>query len=275
MDTFELLSSTYFPHQWLGSLNFLMEEGHVVAPRGKATREMPQYTIQVAMNKPVLTVPSRKLNYAFMAAEAYWILTGDNRVSSIAPYNQRIAQFSDDGETFFGAYGPKIRSQLEYVVRKLTEDRDTRQAGLTLWRENPPPTKDVPCTVAMWFQIRGSELNCHVFMRSSDMWLGIPYDVFNFSMVAYYVCSLLNSAQPWLSPGTLFLTAASSHLYMENVDAAIECVNRQDILPQPYAPAILYRNTSALVNWLKDLRETKKGRDLRWWEVLHGQTEQG
>ena len=173
---------------------------------------------------------------------------------------------SDDGETFFGAYGPKIVAQLDYVVAKLLEDQDTRQAGLTIWRENPPATKDVPCTVAAFFNIRNGQLNAHVFMRSSDVWLGVPYDVFNFSMLAHLVCAHLNKRGLRVAPGHLFLTAASSHLYAINWDDAKLCV-MGDVLEQHETPHILFEDPGEMMDWLRDLRETRPGDDLRWWEV--------
>jgi thymidylate synthase len=251
---------------WIEALNDILINGHEVSPRGKLTREILQRTLQVNMRKPVLTVPDRGLNYRFMAAEAYWILSGDNRVATIAPYNSRIAEFSDDGETFFGAYGPKIVAQLDYVVDKLLEDQDTRQAGLTIWRENPPATKDVPCTVAVFFSIRDSRLNAHVFMRSSDVWLGVPYDVFNFSMLAHLVCARLNRSGLSISPGQLFLTAASSHLYAVNWGDAKLCV-MGSILEQYETPRVLFEDPNEMMAWLRDLRETHPGDNLRWWEV--------
>lgn len=252
---------------WLDAIGDILTNGSEVAPRGQLTKEILQRTLRVDMRRPVLTVPQRKLSYRFMAAEAYWILTGDDRVSTIAPYNKNISQFSDNGETFFGAYGPKIVAQLNYVIDKLLADQDTRQAGLTIWRENPPVTKDVPCTVAVFFNIRGGKLNCHVFMRSSDVWLGVPYDVFNFSMLSHIVCCLLNENGLAVEPGTLHLTAASSHLYLRNLEAAAECIDKDDVLKQPKTPTTLFQNSAAFATWLRDLRDTKPGHYLRWWEV--------
>ena len=108
-----------FSRIWLQALNDILTNGDCVAPRGKMTREIPQRTIVVDMRKPVLRVPDRSLSFKFMVAEAFWILSGDDRVETIAPYNSRIADFSDDGERFFGAYGPKIVAQLPYIVEKL------------------------------------------------------------------------------------------------------------------------------------------------------------
>ncbi len=255
---------------WLDALHDVLRNGDLVCPRGKMTKEIQQRTIVVDTRRPVLRVPARNINHRFMAAEAYWILSGDDRVATIEPYNKNIAAFSDDGVRFFGAYGPKIIQQLPYIIKKLNEDESTRQAGLTIWRECPPATKDVPCTVAIFFSIRAGFVNIHVFMRSSDLWLGVPYDVFNFSMLCHLVCGYLNQRRPIdlsLKPGKLFLTAASSHLYETNWEAAEQCLSSPFAM-QPETPHQLWINPSVLMGWLCVLRYSKTGEKMRWWEDL-------
>lgn len=261
-----------FSTTWVDLLRDVLTSGVEVAPRGLATKELPQHTIQVDMMRPVLMVPGRKLNYQFMAAEAYWILTGDNRVATIAPYNKRIADFSDDGVTFYGAYGPKVLGQLQYVVSTLLKDRSTRQAGLTIWRENPKATRDVPCTVAIFFGLRQGKLNVHVFMRSSDIWLGIPYDVFNFAMLGHFVCAWFNqdptaTLSP-IEPGQLYLTAASSHLYQTNWEAAMACLEEKAAKEQQPVPPYWTQDPYLLLERLSYLRASRPGDATRWWEAL-------
>jgi thymidylate synthase len=267
---------------WHDQLHAVLYRGaQNVSPRGAKTREILHSTVHLDSRLCVLKNPVRKLSYRFMAAEAYWIMSGSDQVAEIAPYNARIHEFSDNGVDYFGAYGPKVVAQKDYVVKKLRDDRDSRQAGLTIWRENPPQTKDVPCTVAMFFQLRSSFLHCQVFMRSSDVWLGLPYDMFNFSMIVHGICAELNSGVDPTStfgklaiPGVLSITMASSHLYEQNTAAAGECVNfaqsfenklDRALTPSPY---FLYPNTgwNNNVELLKQLRETKPGDFGRWWE---------
>jgi len=174
----------------------------------------------------VVTCPARKLNYRFMAAEALWISAGRNDLGGLTDVNPNMARFSDDGRTLAGAYGPRIRPQVPYVVASLIKDRDTRQAALTIWTPNPEPSKDTPCTVAMVFSIRENRLYQHVFMRSSDAWLGIPYDVFSFTLLAYEVACRYNQHKLLIggSPvglGHMTITCTSSHLYSENREAAV------------------------------------------------------
>lgn len=205
--------------EWYFNLKDVLHFGQRISPRGKNTLELVAETSKIDMNYPILVNPIRAINYKFMAAECYWILSGDNRVDGIAPYMQIIKNFSDDGETFFGAYGPKVIGQLKYVIEKLNKDPDTRQATLSIWRENPPETKDYPCTIAMTFFIRNDAIHCHTTMRSNDLWLGRPYDVFNFSMIT-------NAVRLWLDKkyklGSLHLTATSMHVYENNFEAAHE-----------------------------------------------------
>lgn len=258
-----------FTKVWLETLSDLIHDGERVAPRGLATYDIPGRQIVVDMRDPVLRVAARKLSYQFMAAEAHWILTGDDSTAGIVPWNKRIAEFSDDGVRFFGAYGPPIQAQLNHVVESICRDPATRQAALTIWRQNPPATRDTPCTVAMVFRLRGLKLDNHVFMRSSDAWLGLPYDVFNFSMVAHQVCCRLNHdkrLERWVEPGDLYLTCASSHLYERDRPGAEECLKNAHVFHRRETPPRLHDSEVSLIKTLADLRDSKPGDPLRWWE---------
>jgi thymidylate synthase len=258
---------------WLNHASMILAAGDHVKPRGKNTLEIPHKCIDVDMRTPVMTFPDRKLNYKFMCAEAFWILSGDDRVETIAPYNKNISQFSDDGVRFFGAYGPKVVDQMNYVVSKLASDLDSRQAVINIWRENPQSTRDYPCTLNMTFMVRDGKLNTHVFMRSSDAYLGIPYDVFTFSMVTHLICGFLNQRisayRSPVSPGTLYLTAASAHIYEENFQNCRDLIDKYiNIQPmrESITPELWFHSPDTLMAQLKQLREEGPGSPLRWWE---------
>ena len=263
-------------YMWLELLRTTFARGQPVNPRGLKTLELHHHTVSIDMRRPVLMVPERKLSYQFMAAEAYWIISGSDRVSHIAPWNKNISQFSDDGQVFAGAYGPRIKAQLDYVVRALLSDQDTRQAVMTIWTPNPAPSKDIPCTVALDFKIRDGQLNCHAFMRSSDQWMGLPYDLFNFSLLSHFICGVVNTQQPQLelAPGRLYLTAASSHLYDAQWEAARAILNlapgrdQYKIVQPPRTPKEFFQPSGHLsvLTTLEMLRDTKAGDPLRWWE---------
>jgi thymidylate synthase len=177
-----------------------------------------------------------------MTAEALWIVAGRRDLAFLTQYNKKMAEYSDDGFTLYGAYGPRYVAQRDYVVNKLLEDRDTRQATLTLWRPNPHASKDIPCTVAVDFKIRRDVLNCHIFMRSSDIYLGLPYDMFSFSMIALDILHRFNAGSPTApaSPGLLYITAASSHIYERDVEKMNHVIAHPDGFIPKRTPTSLY-----------------------------------
>lgn len=225
---------------WQSLLRDIVSQGIEVKPRGIKTLEIIASSRTFNMAQPIVTIARRELGYRFLAAEAAWIMSGDDRVSTIKPYAKDISRFSDNGHTFFGAYGPRVRSQLGYVLRTLRDDPDSRQAVINIWRESPPPTLDVPCTLSLQFILRNGSLHCVASMRSSDTWLGWPYDVFNFTMITWLVALYLEIARPELpiSLGTMTLRAGSQHLYEKNLTDAVACCNEQ-AGPPSYNPLMI------------------------------------
>lgn len=202
---------------WLDNLRRLFEEGYLQTARGLEFYEIPGFSSTFDMNYPVISIPERNFGKHFCPAEAYWILSGQNRVDTIGPWSNMISKFSNDGIHFDGAYGPQVMDQIRYVVDCLAEDQGSRQAVLTIWRPNPRPSKDIPCTVAMQFLIRKNRLHCITTMRSSDLWLGWVYDCFNFTMITAYIGLCLNQRGIEVSLGNLQINAGSQHIYVSDV----------------------------------------------------------
>lgn len=203
-------------------LSTLLSKNIRSQPRGMDTVERLMMTTTIDMCEPIITLPGRDLDYKFMAAEAYWILSGDRRLNH-SRLEHNLLKYSDDTRTMRGAYGPPFMQQVEYVKDVLIDDPMSRQGVMTLWERNPRPSRDIPCTVAIQWIIRDAKLNCHVFMRSSDAWLGWPYDIFAFSMMSLYLRASLWLSAPMATPidlGYLCLVAGSQHLYERNIEAA-------------------------------------------------------
>jgi len=226
---------------WLNLLTSVLSEGSKISPRSQGCAEVLCLTSVVDMANPIVTVGTRKMSYRFMAAEAWWILSGKSDVESIAGYSGKIADFSDDGLRFDGAYGPKIAEQARFVVDKISGDPDTRQAVMSIWRPNPRDSKDTPCTLSLQFLMRSWKLDCVATMRSSDCWLGWVYDVFNFSCISAYVILSLrkkNSYFDKLELGRLFLTAGSQHIY-DVTDQRLRRCSRTRVSSSMETPTLL------------------------------------
>lgn len=214
---------------WLALVADLLASQHEASPRGQLTREYLAAQLQFDAQLPLLSVPARRLNYRFAAAEALWMILGRRDVAPLARVNPKMSQFSDDGATLAGAYGPRFREQLGYALGCLASDDDTRQAVVEIWRPSPAPSRDVPCTLSWQFLNRGGALHLIATMRSSDAWLGVPYDAFSFACVLQFVAGLAG-----LGPGRVVMNLGSSHLYARDFkDASAVPPVRDSRLPGP------------------------------------------
>jgi thymidylate synthase len=210
-----LIHSLTFGKAWDSLLGSLINSEKKVSPRGFPTKEILNVTIEVELGLAnILVSDIRKLNYKFMVAEWLWIMAGLEDVHILSKYNSVMKKFSDDGEILSGAYGPRLMPQLPYILNKL-QASDTRQAIATIWTPSPTDSKDIPCTISLQWLIREAHLHCTINMRSSDIWLGLPYDFFNFSQITNYIAYWLK-----LPVGSITMNLASSHLYESNFEVA-------------------------------------------------------
>lgn len=177
----------------------------------------------------ILVNPIRNLNYRFMIAEWLWIQAGLNDVHILAQYNSVMKKFSDDGQILSGAYGPRLMPQMRYILENLKKP-ESRQAVATIWTPDPSDSKDIPCTISIQWFVRDGFVHCTVNMRSSDVWLGLPYDYFTFSQITNYVAMRLGRPV-----GSITMNLASSHLYETQWETANQLVD-SDFIPSPHLP---------------------------------------
>jgi thymidylate synthase len=240
---------------WAQTVRWISQTGRECNSRGLLVKEWISHSLDFDMNYPIINHLQRKLNLDFMLAEAMWILSGGSMLKDIAPWCKKMETYSDDGIYMSGAYGPMFVSQVRYVVDTLKSDLDSRQAVMTVWRQNPRPSKDIPCTVSLQFLVRNNEINCIVYMRSSDAWLGLPYDIFTFSMMANFIASLVPGVA---NMGRLTVFAGSRHVYEEHWNSAkiLEIDSKQF---GDAESVVLFKSPTDLMNYLGDNMGINRG----------------
>ncbi|MFL5330246.1 MAG: thymidylate synthase [Gemmataceae bacterium] len=154
--------------------------------------------------------------------ELLWYLAASDRADFVSYY---IPLYSDEAEadgSIHGAYGPRIflptgASQFDNVIARLRERATTRKAVIQLFEKSDldGDYRDVPCTCALQFLLRGDRLHLAVSMRSSDAFYGLPHDVFTFTMLQEIVARTLGCE---LGHYTHF--AGSLHIYQPQLGAA-------------------------------------------------------
>jgi thymidylate synthase len=192
--------------------DLLRHTGKLVAPRGQRTLEVEDAVITVEDLSDTLPIGvGRGVNLQFAALEALQLVSGLSTPELLVAVRPEFLKYLEADGSQHGAYGSRVHSQASNVVYKLRQDNDSRQAVITLWNpliDNEPGHEDYPCTIALGFRVRKDKLNLSVTMRSNDAWLGVAYDVFQFTQLQHTVAAELGVAV-----GSYTHTAWSLHLY--------------------------------------------------------------
>lgn len=197
-------------------VHYVASAGKPVETRGLATREVTAATLVFPnVLNPLLPVGiGRGVNVRLAAIEALQLISGTQRhdlIRRVTPGFDSV--LVDQANPDYGAYGPRIVTQLGDCVDILAADPTTRRAVISIWNENDlTHDGDRPCTVFMQFLVRdngfGPSLEFHTHMRSQDVWLGVPYDIFMFTQLQHTVAHILG-----LPVGQFVHHATSLHIY--------------------------------------------------------------
>lgn len=161
------------------------------------------------------------INPAFAIAEVVWMLQGRNDAAFLNYWNPKLPEFSGRSETYYGAYGHRLRSnlgfdQIEAAYRTLAANPGSRQVVLQLWDgqkdmpnfDGSPRDSDIPCNVVAMLKVRDGKLELLQIMRSNDIYRGTPHNIIQFTCLQEVMAGWLG-----LEVGSFVLVADSLHMY--------------------------------------------------------------
>jgi thymidylate synthase len=107
--------------------------------------------------------------------------------------------------------------QIENIIHLLKNDPNSRRMVLNAWNVDQLEQMALPpCHLLSIFNVQTINnkkyLNCHLVCRSTDVGLGLPYNLFSYSVLVYILamkCDLL--------PGTLYYTGTDVHIYSNHL----------------------------------------------------------
>lgn len=172
--------------------------------------------------------------------ELCWYLAKSDNLEFIKYYIPAYEESADDG-ILRGAYGPRLFggngfNQFSNIQTLLNVRSQSRRAVIQLFhaKDIANNCKDVPCTCTIQFLQRDGALHVITSMRSNDIFLGLPHDIFCFTMLQEIMAKSLNT-----EVGSYKHFAGSLHLYDKHRDAAEAFLNegwQQTDLPMPPMP---------------------------------------
>ena len=146
--------------------------------------------------------------------ELCWYLARTNSLQFIQYYVPAYKSYADDGH-IHGGYGPRLfdwrtLNQFNTITSLLRRNPHSRRAVIQLFdaQDLIGRHNDIPCTCTLQFFIRGSLLHMITNMRSNDVYLGLPHDIFCFTMLQEILARTLS-----VDVGSYSHIVGSLHLY--------------------------------------------------------------
>ena len=155
-----------------------------------------------------------------------------------ASYGFQLRHFGSEYRGMNENYSEKGFDQLEYIVNEIKKDMYSRRIIGTVF--NPAQAKLgvlYPCTgIVLQFYVDGSNRLCfYIYIRSSDLICGLPWNIGFYGMILLIVLELVNNAPdyngPSLEAGKLIISLGDYHIY-----DAVDHINavKEHLVREPY-----------------------------------------
>jgi thymidylate synthase len=212
-----------------------------ISPKKGPARELFGILLELTNPRARLSTTETRGKVFSCLGEFVWYMAGSDNLSFITHYIKHYEKSSDDKLTVFGAYGPRLfnmrgSDQVARLLAQLKKSSDTRQAVIQLFDAQDVIKKhaDVPCTCTLQFVIRNGLLHLMVHMRSNDVLLGLPHDVFSFTMLQELI-----AREVGVKLGKYRHSVGSLHLYEKDEQRGREFLAEgwQETSPMPAMPA--------------------------------------
>jgi len=168
-------------------------------------------TIDLSDKLPILN--HRQFNPYVAFAEAAWILHGSDSIYWISKHTKIWNSFATNG-TIKHAYGKKMDNWFK-ALQILESDNSSRQVVLNIFHKSDLNFANElkPCPSQFILNIAEGKLYGQLVMRSSDLIVGLPYDIMTWSLIIDAFASYLK-----LERGNLTMFLAHPHIYEEHIN---------------------------------------------------------
>jgi thymidylate synthase len=241
---------------YLDLLKRVLEKGSIEENRTKIPCHVlfgEQIRFSISNSFPLLT--TKKMFWKGIVEELLWFIKGqtDNSIlkekgvniwngnSSRESLDNRGLSKYKEGDcgpiysfqwTHFGAqykdcdtdYTNQGINQIDYIIDEIKNNPNSRRIMMTAW--NPVDIKDMclpPCHTSVQFHVRqGKYLSCHMYQRSCDSFLGLPFNIASYALLTYLIAKKTN-----LIPDELIISFGNVHIYENHIEAVKEQLSRE------------------------------------------------
>ena len=227
--------------QYLDALKFCFDNGDDVESRAGKVRKSFGYQMQYDLSIGFPAITTKKLAWKSVVSELLWFIEGSNderRLAEIlyndkrenlknkktiwtqnaeASYWKPKAKFQGDVGNIYGVQWRNFNGvdQLKNLIEGLKENPNDRRHIISSW--NPPQLENMSlpaCHVFSQFFISKNKLSCHLYQRSCDMFLGVPFNIASDSLLTHMFAKECN-----LQVGNFIHSLGDFHIYEEHFNA--------------------------------------------------------
>ena len=219
---------------YLDLLSRILSDGAVKGDRtGTGTRSVfgHQMRFDLADGFPLLT--TKKLHVKSIIHELLWFLNGDSNIRYLQENGVRIwDEWADENGDLGPVYGHQWRSwpghdgkgidQISWLMREIKENPNSRRLIVSAWNVADVDCMALPpCHCLFQFYVADGKLSCQLYQRSADVFLGVPFNIASYALLAIMVARVSGYA-----PGEFIHTFGDAHLYSNHLVQAHEQLSR-------------------------------------------------
>ena len=223
--------------EYLKLMQHILDEGVEKQDRtGTGTLSVFGYQMRFDLQKGFPMVTTKKLHLRSIVHELLWFIKGDTNVKYLQDNGVRIwNEWADENGDLGPVYGKQWRKweskdgriidQLDQAIDQIKTNPNSRRSIVSAWNVGELDEMALmPCHAFFQFHVADGRLNCQLYQRSADVFLGVPFNIASYALLTHMMAQVCG-----LEAGTFVHTLGDAHLYMNHLDQAREQVSREPL----------------------------------------------
>ncbi len=221
--------------QYLKLLQHILDKGVQKKDRtGTGTISTFGYQMRFDLQKGFPLATTKKLHLKSIIHELLWFLNGDTNIAYLKENGVRIwDEWADENGDLGPVYGKQWRSwegangdmidQITEVLHLIKTSPDSRRMIVNSWNvADLPQMALMPCHVLFQFYVADGKLSCHLYQRSADVFLGVPFNIASYALLTLMMAQVCD-----LEPGDFIHSFGDVHIYNNHLDQVHTQLSRQ------------------------------------------------
>ncbi len=201
---------------YLDFLKHILDSGVQKADRtGVGTTSAFGYQMRFNLDKGFPLMTTKKVHIRSLIHELLWFLKGDTKIQYLKDNGVTIwDEWADESGDLGPVYGKQWRNwsgidQISNAVRLIRENPTSRRIIVSAWNVSELDKMALaPCHCLFQFYVAGDRLSCHLYQRSADAFLGVPFNI-----ASYALFTLMMAQVTGYKPGDFVHSFGDLHIY--------------------------------------------------------------